>query len=214
MLVYQLSYAYRLLDKYTAVGIYSQCGSQNTSKLNNNARNFDDDYKTAVASGQYGKNYYSFDVCNNTEAVVEILIDILLNRTYFMKPNKNESVWRHQNLLQVISFGSDKMLKLVREVTSVINDTLVLCIPNECDEELYLPTIDDHADDFIEVLNSFHWYDVMLISYIGEDEVGLYWDQYFNKTYSKMQPAKKFCLQHLENVPKLREVNLLESTFG
>ena len=189
----------RLLMGYTAITIYSQCSNATyQTPINNLAANTKTTESLMFPMDVLPTQHTEYeDICNDTQILLHVLVDMLLDQKYFFQPdeiNKNISVWREQNILSIIALVPDDMSKLIEQVFS-FTDTFKVCGPRNCDKRLNLNPVDDQVVELKELLEDWQWHDVTFVHAGERKPVTAYWDQYWDKSIEILKESKEFCIQ-------------------
>ena len=153
-----------ILSPFQSIGFFSQCSQQAASdgrgKFNSLAERFQ---HMVTSSLTYNKNYnfVSYDVCNDTILLVQLITDLILDRKYFlsngnqiMTTNPNEVFMsRDQNIIFIIAYVTEEMAKILEDVAGNLHTTIArLCEPFQCDQRFPSFTMNDYipqVSDFV-----------------------------------------------------------------
>ena len=131
-------------------------------------------------------NYSVVDVCNNTELLIESLIDILLDEKYILPSTKKS------NIITIAAYVPQKMSKLIREIPSFI-ETPKVCLPSYCDKRMIPSSLESDAKWLLKILDIFKWRKVNLLSVVDGEKIFPY-HKYFETTYELLKSQQRFSM--------------------
>ena len=138
------------------------------------------------------------DICNNTNALLQTLVDLLLQEEYFFPPKLNNKtsqlVWYHSNIGYIFAIVPDAMSTLIKDYFS-FTDVFKVCGPQKCDPRLTLRSVNDQALLMRSLLERFEWQDVLFVNFLVKLSDYDFWDTYFNKTIDRLKESETFCLK-------------------
>ena len=191
------SYSRRVIS----VGLFSLCeNSTNRTPFNEMASYYKDLYTKLPGLAlkrlielsnktdfMTGVDFVSFDVCNNSNTLLEHLLTILLQNEFFHEGLKQDRVF----LLH--AFVPPFMSKLIKEVAS-FEDFVKLCAPVSCDQRFLLQFSEDYSQYLLLLLQRLKWNNLTLVL-ISQNDLRFPWRHYFEKSYSLLKRTKQFCLK-------------------
>ena len=134
-------------------------------------------------------DFISFDVCNDSNILVEHLITILLQKEFFYQGEDAKK----QRVFLLHAFVPPFMSKLIEEITSGV-EFVKLCAPVNCDERFLLQLSEDYSQYLFELLHKLKWYDVTLVL-VTQNNLRFPWLHYFEESYNLLKETKQICLK-------------------
>ena len=194
-----------LMDKYNVVNIYSTCEkSKIPTYVNTEALLQRDVYMPELELFHLmymdPKTFNHNDICNDTKALLEILVDLHLSEEYFFEPETSVGgrVWKHQNILRILAIVPNEMSRLIEEFFS-FTKIMTICGPTRaCNKGGWTNTPQDHALQLQNILEHFKWHDVTFLHFYSQhyyDTESDYFSRYFNQNYELLKSTKKYCLK-------------------
>ena len=196
-----------ILSPFQSIGFFSQCSQQAASdgrgKFNSLAERFQ---HMVTSSLTYNKNYnfVSYDVCNDTILLVQLITDLILDRKYFlsngnqiMTTNPNEVFMsRDQNIIFIIAYVTEEMAKILEDVAGNLHTTIArLCEPFQCDQRFPSFTMNDYIPQVSDFVTRFQMFDLTFVNFVFKGEKPTKYQAYYNKTYDLLRKTQRICLR-------------------
>ena len=198
-----------ILSAYQTVGIFSKCTkdediNSNKTSLHHLARSFENELR-GVLNFQKNYNFISYDVCNYTDLLVQLITDLLLDRKYYLSlsttnheiTDQNKALSSNdQNIIIVIAYVTEEMSNIIRRVLGNLHHIIArLCIPHQCDDRFPFSEMDDYIGQITDFVSRFGMRDLTFINIEHKYEEPTLYQTYYNKTYDSLKNRNKFCLR-------------------
>ena len=193
---------YQPLIDYTTIAFYSKCSNATyQTEVNKEARSLktlETVLYVAQDDSEDTNHIEVEDICNNTNLLLQTLVDLLLQEEYFFPPKLNNKtnhlVWRHSNIGYIFAIVPDAMSTLIQYYFS-FTDVLKVCGLQKCDPRLILRSVNDQVLIIKSLLERFEWRNVLFVNVLVKLDDYDFWDTYFNKTIDLLEESKTFCLK-------------------
>ena len=186
----------KILKNFHTVGFFSSCFGLNSRSLNEihiNARESQKEIPKVLTYWN-NRNFQAYDVCNNTDYLVELITDMFLNEKYFLI---NGEVSKEQNIIFVLAYVTQEMSILIERIIGTLHPTIArLCLPHNCDHRYPNFKLQEYTLQIADFLTRFEMYDVTFIN-IVDNNGGSRYEAYYNATYNHLKETEKFCLRRL-----------------
>lgn len=182
------------LSMYSFVSIWSHCAHLSTTENGQlNLKAIDRERKLAkyVKAAQPTLNYFSFDVCNSTESLLHVLVDLSLSSRFYFPSMQNHhgnrdtirdegehqtyehnstsnqasspKVQRNMNIVALFGYVTPDQSKLIKEILGYM-DVPRICFPFLCDDRIPTKNITDSSYRLLGLLDHFQWRNVKMLS--------------------------------------------------
>ena len=189
------------MKTYTVVSLFSECTNMTAherSPFNKRASQIKIDNEN-ILSQFPDLNHFSFDVCESTDILLQILINVSLNaKFYFRQPNnvapdsEEMLVNKYMNLVFLVGYVTEIQAKLIKEIMA-FTEFQKFCFPYHCDKLLSFRTIADQSMILLNLVDHFGWQNIKMVSVT--DKIVFPFHTYFMKSLRIFNETKRFCIQ-------------------
>ena len=186
----------KILDTFITIGFFSSCHGNESASSNPFHQMARETQKQSIGSLEYNKNYNLrfFDVCNDTDYLVQLMSDLFLEKTYYLDSDGG-AVLKEQNIILITAYVTDTMSTLIERIVEPLHPLIArLCLPRNCDYRYPYFNVQDYMLQLSNFLDHFRMYDVMFINLIDRNGRTPY-QKYVNATYELLKETEKYCLK-------------------
>ena len=189
------------MENYTVVSFFSECTNLTAHKrspFNVRASQRKIDYE-AFTSRFRDLNQFSFDVCESTEMLLRILIDVSLNAKFYFSPPSNMTpdseemlVHKHLNVVVLVGYVTEVQAKLIKEIMA-FTEFQKFCFPYQCDKMLSVKTTIEQSMTLLDLVDHFGWRNIKMVSVT--DTIIFPYHTYFMESLRIFNETQRFCIQ-------------------
>ena len=198
-------YNVKLLNQYQTVGFFSRCdgeGGEQGTTFNTRAKQVESWINETLAF-QKMYNFITHDVCNDTDLLVRLITDLVLDdRNFFHSEHLNGTNQkevlssRDQNIILIVAYVSEEMSKMIQEIAGNLYPLIAkLCEPFQCDEHFTAVKMNGFIGQISDFVTRFGMRDITFINIEYNGQEPTEYQTYYNKTYEFLKSKSQFCLR-------------------
>ena len=188
------------MDEYTIVLVWSKC--ENTpdaerSQFNYVATEKEKQYLALLQNRVQNLSLVrSFDVCNSTNELLNILVNVSLDSEYFFPVSTNTFAggsWSAStmNLIILLGYVTEPQSKLIME-TMIFMEAPRICMPLPCDDRVAIKTPVTYSVTLMNLMDRFEWTHLKMLSVVDREVFPYH--AYFKESVNMMKETERFCI--------------------
>ena len=186
------------LEDFTVVSVWSECSHLPTherSQLHIKAALEKFQFKYLI-NDSIDLKHFSFDVCENTEMLLQILVNVCLDGNYYFPSDLTFDggktvVNKHMNLILLAGYVTEIQSKLIKKIMG-FTDIHKFCHPTQCDDRFTIRTTTDNAMALLDTVDHFGWRNIKMISVT--DMIAYPYHTLFLESLRIFNETQRFCI--------------------
>ena len=182
-----------ILQPFLTVGIFSKCLHQHEATFKNDSR-FQISHVKEVErrirhtlNFQKNYNFISIGVCNDTQLLLQTMIDFYLNETYYF-PHYTKSL----KVIALFAYVPQHLSKIIGQFSGVSSRPFI-CQPVECDARFTIINIESYTKILKDLVVNFQWNNLIFISISPNDDSDIM-KEFSEYSYEQFNQSKRYCL--------------------